>query len=173
MTLMDDLRANSERLQLHMASLPKGKHCPRCRRWLLAESFRPDASSRSGLASWCRACMAGATREWRERNREAYNAARRVPPVELECVECGEALEGGKGRLVCSRRCKDRRYARFHPEQVKEKNRQHQANRRARARNQPPTAKSLALPPEQPSDDGAQELARGTVAVAVELDATT
>jgi hypothetical protein len=73
---------------------------------------------------------------WRERNPDqvaAYNASRRVQPAKLQCVECGEAFEGRPNRLVCSRRCKDRRYARLHPEQVREKNRRHQANRRARS----------------------------------------
>jgi hypothetical protein len=86
--------------------------------------------------SWCRRCCAAYNREWKERHRdriEAYNASRRVPPAKLVCVECGEQFEGRKGRLVCSRRWKDRRYARLRPGQAREKNRRHQANRRARA----------------------------------------
>jgi hypothetical protein len=38
-------------------------------------------------------------------------------------VECGVSFEGRKDRLLCSRRCKDRRYARLHPEQLRAKER--------------------------------------------------
>jgi hypothetical protein len=113
------------------------KRCGRCSKWLPLEAFRPNPRSATGWSSYCRNCAAAANREWRERNpeyAERYNAARRVQPAKLECVECGEAFEGRPNRLVCSRRCKDLRYARHHPEQVREKNRRHQANRRARAR---------------------------------------
>ena len=75
--------------------------------------------------------------EWRAANREkieAYNASRRIPPAKLKCVECGHAFEGRKGRLVCSRRCKDKRYARLHPEKLRTKERRHQARDRARRR---------------------------------------
>jgi len=110
------------------------KRCGRCSKLLPLEAFRPNPRSATGWSSYCRDCGAAANREWRERNRDAYNASRRVPPAKLECVECGKPFEGRSDRLVCSRRCKDRRYARHHPEQVKEKNRRHQADRRARAR---------------------------------------
>jgi hypothetical protein len=135
--MRSELRENQERLRQLHARHNSGKRCGRCQGWLPFEAFRPDARSASGWSSYCRECSNAANREWRERNpghADAYNAARRVPPVELACVECGKAFEGRKGRLVCSRRCKDRRYARHHPEQAKEKNRRHQANRRARAR---------------------------------------
>jgi len=40
-------------------------------------------------------------------------------------VECGGEFEGRRDRLLCgSRRCKDRRYARLHPEALREKERQ-------------------------------------------------
>lgn len=70
----------------------------------------------------------------RERVLEKRAAARgRLRPVVLAwCSECGGALEGQQ-RLVCSRRCKDRRYARLHPEAVAEKQRRKRARRRARA----------------------------------------
>src|SRR5687768_3491073 len=63
--------------------------------------------------------------------RATYNAERRVGPVALRCVECGGEFEGRPDRLVCSRRCKDRRYARFHPETLKAKERRKAARRRA------------------------------------------
>ena len=53
------------------------------------------------------------------------NAARRTPQAKLVCVECGGEFEGRRDRLLCgSRRCKDRRYARLHPEALREKERQ-------------------------------------------------
>jgi len=58
-----------------------------------------------------------------EQNRGRINAARRKPPAKLRCVECGGEFEGRKGKLLCSRRCKDRRYARLHPEAVRAKQR--------------------------------------------------
>lgn len=111
------------------------KHCPRCGGFLPLEDFRPNARLKSGWSSWCRRCSLSATREWRDRNREAidaYNRARRIPPAELTCVECGVTFEGRRNRLVCSRGCKDARYAKFHPEQAQEKARRHQ--RRVRAK---------------------------------------
>jgi hypothetical protein len=39
------------------------------------------------------------------------------------CTECGEELAGRANRLVCSRRCKDSRYARLHPEELRAKER--------------------------------------------------
>jgi hypothetical protein len=56
-------------------------------------------------------------------HRDEYNARRRVPPTRLRCVECGGEFDGRKGKLICSRRCKDRRYARFHPEELLAKKR--------------------------------------------------
>jgi hypothetical protein len=53
------------------------------------------------------------------------------PAVRGECSECEAPLEGLQ-RVVCSRRCKDRRYARLHPEAVAEKQRRKRARRRAR-----------------------------------------
>jgi hypothetical protein len=79
--------------------------------------------------------MSETAREWRERNPDyiaAYNAGRRIGPVKLLCTECGGEFEGRKGRLVCSRRCKDARYTRRHPEKAKAKAARHQ--RRVRAR---------------------------------------
>jgi hypothetical protein len=65
-------------------------------------------------------------RAWRAENPErvaGYNEARRIPPTSLVCVECGGSFLGRKDRLLCSRRCKDRRHARLHPEALREKKR--------------------------------------------------
>ena len=55
----------------------------------------------------------------------------RVAPAKLRCVECGGEFEGRRGKLICSRRCKDRRYARLHPEALREKQRRKYARRKA------------------------------------------
>jgi hypothetical protein len=65
-------------------------------------------------------------RRWRAEHPEQqqlYNERRRRAPSQLECVECGGSFEGPKNRLLCSRRCKDRRYARLHPDKLREKKR--------------------------------------------------
>ena len=76
-------------------------------------------------------------REWRRRNPEAvarYNRARRTPPTELACVECGENFAGRKDRLLCGRRrCKDARYRRLHPDAYRAKQRR-KAQRRKTTR---------------------------------------
>ncbi len=74
-------------------------------------------------------------REWRAKNAErvkAYAEARRIPPSRLVCSECGTSFEGRKDRLICSRHCKDARYARLHPEQYREKRRRSFRRRRKR-----------------------------------------
>ena len=76
-------------------------------------------------------CSNAATRAWREQNRERLNAALRTTPAKLRCVECGGDFEGRKGKLICSRRCKDRRYARLHPEELQEKQRRKYLRRKA------------------------------------------
>ena len=77
-------------------------------------------------------------REWRARHPDkiaAYNAARRIGPVAIRCVECGGKFEGRPDRLVCGRRCKDARYRRLHPEAYREKQRRKAARRRWKVRN--------------------------------------
>ena len=62
-------------------------------------------------------------REWRRRNPDRvrdYNERRRIPPTESRCVECNTSIVGQKGKLLCSRRCKDNRYQRTHPEEYRE-----------------------------------------------------
>jgi hypothetical protein len=93
--------------------------------------FRANEKLRSGLDSWCLDCRREASREWRTAHRDECNERRRVPPSKLRCVECGGEFEGRKGKLICSRRCKDRRYARLHPEELREKQRRKYARRKA------------------------------------------
>jgi hypothetical protein len=79
---------------------------------------------RSGFHSCCRKCSAERARAWRDAHLssvKAYNEARRIPPTKLTCTECGEEFYGRKDRLVCSRRCKDARYRRLHPEEYRAK----------------------------------------------------
>jgi hypothetical protein len=103
---------------------PTGRRCTHCGEFLPFSAFRPNLKLSSGWNSWCRDCSVESSRAWRERNRERVNAARKTPPSRLRCVECGEEFEGQKGRLLCGkRRCKDRRYARLHPDKLREKKR--------------------------------------------------
>jgi hypothetical protein len=100
---------------------PRGRRCTRCRQMLPFSAFRPNLKLSSGWSSWCRVCSAAATRQWRMRRRDELNERRRVPLSKLRCVECGAKFEGRKGKLLCSRRCKDRRYARLHPDKMRAK----------------------------------------------------
>ncbi len=84
--------------------------------------------------------MTSASSDWREANPDrvrAYNARRRAEYAAQrqpsKCSVCGTVMERA-GKVVCSRRCKDRRYARLHPEQVREKRRRKDARRRERAK---------------------------------------
>ena len=82
-----------------------------------------------GHGRFCARCTGSTTQS---RERERLNAARRKPPSRLRCVECGEEFEGQKGWLLCGeRRCKDRRYARLHPEKLAAK--QHRKYERRKA----------------------------------------
>jgi hypothetical protein len=125
--------------------LPENKRCSSCHRWLSAEAFRvePVRSELNPwrhwrLSSWCRQCHQESTRRWREANRERINARRRTEYAASRgplprCSECGAELES-HAKVVCSRRCKDARYRRLHPEEYREKQRRKDARRRARRR---------------------------------------
>jgi len=81
----------------------------------------------------------------RERNRAYYWEHRgevlakaklkraEVRPPQGCCSECGEPLVGRPNRVVCSRRCKDRRYRRLHPEANRLKLRRKRARRKQAA----------------------------------------
>lgn len=125
------------------SSPPSGKSCARCRRWLPFAAFRPNRKLVSGWSSWCRECQVDAARRWRAENPEKVEAAnqrRRTLPVKRRCAECGEPFAGRKNQLLCgSRRCKDARYARAHPDVVRAKRARKARRRRERAREQPVT----------------------------------
>jgi len=102
---------------------PTGKRCSKCKRHLPFSAFRPNLKMRSGWDSWCRGCHLEANRRWRAAHPEAARGRRRAEPIEVTCSECGESFLGRPDRVVCSRRCKDRRYARLHPDKLAEKKR--------------------------------------------------
>jgi hypothetical protein len=104
-----------------------------CRRRLAAAEFLPNLKLQGGLGSYCRDCLREKKRQWREAHPEeiaAYNESRRKPLAEL--VECEKGFEGRPHAMLCSRRCKDRRYRRMHPEQVRAKERRKYERRRER-----------------------------------------
>ena len=53
------------------------KRCANCEGWLPFEAFGPNPKLKSGLSSRCRKCHRAATQDWRDRNREEINRARR------------------------------------------------------------------------------------------------
>jgi hypothetical protein len=117
---------------------PRERNCKRCG----ATFEQPRGPGRQ--RKYCTACSP--KNFWLERNRKRVNqkkpaeirqvshAGRRAKPVQLTCTECGATFEGRPNRLVCSRRCKDARYRRLHPEAYKAKQRRKQARLRERKR---------------------------------------
>jgi len=53
------------------------KRCTSCSEWLPFSAFPRHKAKHEGLSSWCRTCHSAATADWRERNREEINRARR------------------------------------------------------------------------------------------------
>ncbi len=109
------------------------RRCIRCRQALPLAAF-PPSNTYDGLGPRCRECRRELNRLWREQNPDAiaaHNEARRIPPTKLTCTECGSEFEGRRDRLVCSRKCRDARYRRLHPEAYREKRRRKDARRRA------------------------------------------
>jgi hypothetical protein len=51
------------------------KTCRRCGKTKDAAEFRTNPRVRDGLSSWCAECHNGATRRWRERQRELVTEA--------------------------------------------------------------------------------------------------
>jgi len=112
--------------------LNAGKWCAKCGKWKPRDEYH--SGPHNTLRSWCKECARAATRAWRaarspERKaaelaarRDAYREAHPLPT--LACSECGVELERPY-RVVCSRRCKDRRYARLHPEKARAKAKRH------------------------------------------------
>jgi hypothetical protein len=57
-----------------------------------SSAFRPNLRLPTGWNSWCRACCAERTRQWRADHPE-QRLRRRVAPAQLQCVECGASFE--------------------------------------------------------------------------------
>jgi len=53
------------------------KSCTHCQQWLPFDAFAPNPKLKSGRDSWCRKCRVTATQDWRARNRDEINRARR------------------------------------------------------------------------------------------------
>jgi hypothetical protein len=95
-----------------------------------APAGTPKTASHNGTRT-----KAEQLRDWRRRNPDKVreqNERRRIPPTERTCVECGGTFVGRKDKLLCSRRCKDTRYERLHPEAYAAKRRRKEARRYAR-----------------------------------------
>jgi hypothetical protein len=96
------------------------KRCTCCQGWLPLEQFRVNPKADPwghslGRGSWCRDCHLAAMQDWRERNRDDFNARRRAqyraehPLPTRPCVVCGEPFTGRRDALVCGERCRNRR----------------------------------------------------------------
>ena len=72
-----------------------------------------------GRSSACRECHREAVRNWRRRNRDQENAARRAayrdanPLRERPCVVCGRPFAKRPDAVVCSYRCRQERKTRL------------------------------------------------------------
>jgi hypothetical protein len=111
---------------------PDGKRCSRCKRYRPFSDFRPNLKVSTGWDPWCRECHNEAVRRWRAENPEKARP-RPVPPTGHVCPECGATFHGRKNWVVCSRRCKDARYARLHPVELAAKKRRKYARQRGQA----------------------------------------
>jgi hypothetical protein len=106
-------------------------------RWKRWRERNPEAYEASRRASRERNLerRAASAKAWREKNPEkveARNAARRRQPSERTCVECGESFVAVRvDRVICSRKCKDRRHRRLHAETYAAKKRAYRERRRA------------------------------------------
>jgi hypothetical protein len=110
--------------------------CYRCDRELPLEAFAVDRAKASGRSGLCLECGNLKTKAYYREHRDevlAKAAAKRVPapPTHGRCAECGGPMVGRPNRVVCSRRCKDARYRRLHPEAYREKQRRKRERRRA------------------------------------------
>ena len=92
--------------------------CTSCSAWKPAEDFPANPRMRDGRSSHCRVCHAGASKRWREANRDyvdAVNAARREGfaaehgQLERQCENCGRTFaRSRRDARTCSQRCRDR-----------------------------------------------------------------
>jgi hypothetical protein len=81
--------------------------CTRCGALRPLDEFARDRSRPSGRKGMCKRCDA-------EKSLARYRARRGEQPT-LSCSECGAELMG-RQRVVCSGRCRERRFKRLHPE---------------------------------------------------------
>jgi hypothetical protein len=132
--MTDDIPDKFVTLDYYSRRYRDGLHpCDHCGRRVPLEDFRRGER----WSHWCHECHAERTREWRAANPEylkAYNEARRTPPTELVCSECSEGFLGRPNKLTCSRKCKDARYRRLHPDEYQAKRQRIDARHRARVR---------------------------------------
>ena len=110
---------------------PKSAFCfERCsRRWRDRRDYRENIEAERARS-----------RDYYRPNREAVlarpaarRAAARGPVEPARCVECGVELEGRR-RVVCSERCRERRFKRLHPERYVARERAKVERRRERRR---------------------------------------
>jgi hypothetical protein len=60
-----------------MIPKPTHRRCTKCSEWLPFSAFPKNKRMHNGISSHCRSCHRAATKDWRDRNREEINAARR------------------------------------------------------------------------------------------------
>jgi hypothetical protein len=105
-----------------------GRVCTLCKRMLPWDEFGLDRSKSNGHKSSCKACDSA-------RVLKRYHEQRADVPAPT-CEECGVELEGRR-RVVCSSRCRERRFRRLNPEaygtrEAAKVERRREARRRAR-----------------------------------------
>ncbi|MEX2136218.1 MAG: hypothetical protein WEB29_04545 [Chloroflexota bacterium] len=86
------------------------RRCSRCHEVKPRQRFSPNPRMGDGLSSWCRDCASAATRAWRARVRDTYNAARRVSYPPIECGGCGVTFTPRRtDSRYCCALCRDHR----------------------------------------------------------------
>jgi hypothetical protein len=85
--------AREKRLMSRVVEPLGRRRCTRCRDSLPLSEFRPNLRLKSGWHSWCRACCAERTRQWRAEHPELRLSRPRLAPAR-QCVECGTEFEG-------------------------------------------------------------------------------
>ena len=119
-----------------LKGLPRGRR--RYQRWCEACGSPFNSEAAAEVPTSCRVCR-------RAVSKEVELARRRLPPHEAECTECSVKFVGRKDQLVCSRRCKDRRYCRLHPVEYAAKQHRKYLRRKARIANAAAQADSGGL----------------------------
>jgi hypothetical protein len=80
-------------------------------------SFPANRRMHLGVSSRCRECHRQATADWRRRNRDVVNAARRAeyreahPLPTRACVICGQLFSKRPDAVVCGEECRNSRKA--------------------------------------------------------------